>query len=550
MIQQQPTRLLTIEQIRHVERMAIEQLQISGEEMMQRAGRAAVEIMSDFFPSKPVSVIVFCGGGHNGGDGYVLAQLLHELDIAVTLIALKPINQLPPVAKKAAKACQKAGLSIEPLTEDSNVDDLELTEYDLIIDAILGIGLAQEVTGIAKHAIELVNQAGVETSVLSLDVASGVDADTGRVWGDAVKADLVVTFIAGKPGLFTGDAVNYCQQVVCADLDLDELVTEQPNQIEGLDYTVFSEIFLLPRRAGVHKGQLGHALIIGGDLGMPGAAILAGEACLRSGVGLVTIATQPQHVSAVVARAPELMVYGVTQASDLQPLIDKADVIAIGPGLADSAWSQAMFDAVIQMDKPLVIDAGALTLLAKAPQMNNRWILTPHPGEAARLLATTVTEIQNDRRAAIKQLEQQYGGIVVLKGAGTLIEIPETVTQICMACLPSLATAGSGDVLTGAITSFVAQRFPTEVAAVLGVLVHAEAGRLAGRDGERGTRATDLLTGLRQAANPLQLTRAKQKEDVLKYLLTERLSQELENFEMGLDELDLSTEENEEESYH
>jgi hydroxyethylthiazole kinase-like uncharacterized protein yjeF len=542
---QAPKRLFSVARIRQIEQAVMENNHVSGEELMQRAGQTALEVVSNFF-AETTSVIIFCGGGNNGGDGYVLAKLAHEASIAVTVVALKPVDELPPIAKKAAKACEELGIAIESFVDDGR--HLEIADYDLIVDAILGIGLQQEVTGAARSAIELINQVCPDVPVLSLDVPSGVDADTGEVLGDAVEADLVLTFIAGKPGLFTGDAVNYCRQVLCGDLGLEDWLTQYDCQAECMHYASLAETFLLPRRAGAHKGYFGHVLIVGGDLGMPGAAILAGEACLRSGAGLVTVATQPQHVPAVVARAPELMARGVTQATDLIPLIDKADVIAVGPGLSDSEWSQDLFYALTYIDKPLIVDAGALTLLERQPQHNPHWILTPHPGEAARLMNTTVDEVQGDRFGAVEQLQQQYGGIVILKGAGTLIKSEDLVTQVCMSSMPSLATAGTGDVLTGVVASLVAQRFPTMIAAMLGVLVHTEAGRLAGQEGERGTRATDLMDGLRQAVNPLQLTRAKQKEEALHYLLTERVLGE-ENIDFDLDELNFGVEDDDE-SYH
>lgn len=263
--------------------------------------------------------------------------------------------------------------------------------------------------------------------------------------------------------------------------------------------------YLTPRPREANKGHFGHVLVIGGDFGMEGAVRLAGEAALRSGAGLVTIATHPDHAVAISAACPELMCRGVETEADLIALLEKATVTVIGPGLGRMKWGKALLAHVLQTSLPLVVDADALNQLAESQQQHSRdnWILTPHPGEAARLLKQSVSEVQKDRVLAILALQTQYNGVIVLKGAGTLVVGSDKVPALCTAGNPGMATAGMGDVLSGIIAALVAQGLSLEEAARLGVCAHATAGDLAANvSGERGLMARDLLEGIRQCLNP------------------------------------------------
>jgi NAD(P)H-hydrate epimerase len=270
--------------------------------------------------------------------------------------------------------------------------------------------------------------------------------------------------------------------------------------MQKLQLAQFSE-YLKPRPRDSHKGTFGHVLIVGGEYGFSGAVRLAGEAALRVGAGVVSIATRPEHAISLNAMQPELMCHGIKSTKNLLPLIAKATVIVIGPGLGQSNWAKDLLKCVIQSKKLLLLDADALNLLAKKAHHYPSWILTPHPGEAARLLQTKTEVIQQDREAAVMQIQKKYGGVCVLKGAGTLIVGEESTPAMCEAGNPGMATAGMGDVLSGVIGGLAAQNIPLIVAAQLGVLVHAEAGDLAAKDGERGMVASDLFPFLRQQVN-------------------------------------------------
>lgn len=258
---------------------------------------------------------------------------------------------------------------------------------------------------------------------------------------------------------------------------------------------------LKPRPRDAYKGLFGHALIVGGDYGMPGAVRLAGEAALRIGAGLVSIATKKEHVSAMVSERPEMMAHGIETANDLARLLKKATVLVVGTGLGQTSWSQHLFNQVLTTSQVKVIDADALNLLAKQPKKSEHWILTPHPGEAARLLQCDIKDILADRIYSVKKLQQKYGGVIVLKGAGSLICTAKSVS-ICQAGNPGMASGGMGDILSGVIGGLLAQHFTLQQAAELGVYVHAAAGDMAAaQGGERGLLASDLLTYLRKLIN-------------------------------------------------
>lgn len=261
--------------------------------------------------------------------------------------------------------------------------------------------------------------------------------------------------------------------------------------------------FLPPRQRDAHKGHFGHVLIVGGDHGMPGAARMAGESALRTGAGLVTVATRPEHISAIIAGRPELMCHGVKKASDLEILFKRATTIVLGPGLGRSAWSKELFACVMQSSLPLVVDADALFWLAQFELSRENWVLTPHPGEAANLLQTKSQGIQENRLGALGMLQQQYGGVIVLKGAGTLVLGKSHQPHICPSGNPGMATGGMGDILSGIIAALIAQGIELEHAAQIGVSLHAQAGdHIAKKLGERGMLATDLLPYIRELVNP------------------------------------------------
>jgi NAD(P)H-hydrate epimerase len=331
-------------------------------------------------------------------------------------------------------------------------------------------------------------------------VPSGLDADTGQIPGVAVRADRTVSFIAAKRGLHTGRAAN-----VAGTLELDVLgLPESLWRDTAPDAQLLVAAHLPPRPRDANKGTNGHVLAIGGEHGMAGAIRLSGEAALRAGAGLVSVATRAEHLLALNAARPELMAHGVDGPQTLEPLLARASVLAVGPGLGQGAWSHALWLTALDSGKPLVLDADGLNLLAREPRrFAQPAVLTPHPGEAARLLGGTVAGVEADRFAAVRALADRFHAVVVLKGSGSLIADADGRLGVCPWGNPGMATGGMGDLLTGIVAALLAQGCDAWLAACLGVGLHARAGDCAARQGERGLLATDLLAPLRALGNGL-----------------------------------------------
>jgi hydroxyethylthiazole kinase-like uncharacterized protein yjeF len=489
------TQIYQVAQIREFENIARERFGISESEMMQRAGMAAFNYLTQRWPDAK-SIAVFCGTGNNGGDGYILAEAAHKKGLQVQVYQIGDPDKLTDSATAAYVSCKKAGVSIQALYQHA-----PWHSADVLVDAIYGIGLHDDIPYEIRHFFSKINK--LQIPVLALDIPSGVYADTGAVLSIAVKATATITFIGVKFGLVTGNGINYAGDVHCDDLKFPAEIFAQSNSstLPEINFADFTKE-LKPRPRDMHKGQAGHVLIVGGDPGHSGAPRLAAEAAFRIGAGLVTVATHPDHAAEFNLALPEIMCIAANRASDLKKILSEATVIVVGPGLGQSSWAKELLKAVFETSLPLVVDADALNLLAENPSKRSNWILTPHPGEAARLLKNTTAEIQEDRVEAIKALQQRYDGICVLKGAGTLVNGPLAATVICYAGNPGMATAGMGDVLSGVIGGLVAQKIPLLVAAKLGVLVHATAGDKAAEvGGERGMIATDLMPYLREVMN-------------------------------------------------
>jgi len=319
----------------------------------------------------------------------------------------------------------------------------------------------------------------------------------------AVKADLTVTFIAVKQGLLTHKGPAHCGTLVADSLQIpDRLFSEVSATAKVMEWKDMQA--RLPKRdRDAHKGRYGHVLIIGGDYGMGGAVRMAAEGACRVGSGLVSVATRPEHVPVVCTNRPEIMCHQVATAKDLEKLLQKATVVIIGPGLGKTEWAEMLLECVLAYDHPKLLDADALNLLSKIPSHSDQWVLTPHPGEASRLLACSTKAIQADRFAAIDSLQEKFGGVVVLKGAGTLIKAGKGLLKICNSGNPGMASGGMGDVLSGVIGGFMAQQLPLQLATEMGVMTHAMAADMAAKEGgERGLLATDLMQHLRFLVNP------------------------------------------------
>lgn len=482
--------LYTVEQVRALDRQAIDGLGISGFELMRRAAWAGLSSLQRHWPQAR-HVAVHCGPGNNGGDGFLLATLAREAGLQVVVIALADTAQGD--AARARQAWESAGRAVSLWDANST-----LPSVDVHVDALYGTGLKRSSEPAVATLIEQINASG--TPVLALDVPSGLDADTGRSPGAAIRADVTVSFIAAKRGLYTGRAA-----ALVGTLELDALgLPESLWQNTVADAYLLLPSQLPPRARDVHKGDNGHVLAIGGDHGMAGAIRLCGEAALRSGAGLVSVATQAEHLIALNGARPELMAHAVNGPQALEPLIARADVLAVGPGLGQSAWGHALWLTALDSRKTLVLDADGLNLLAREPhRFEQQVVVTPHPGEAARLLSTSITEIEADRFAAARALASRYGAVVVLKGAGSLIADPDGRLAVCPWGNPGMASGGIGDLLTGVIAALLAQGCSAWEAASLGVSLHARAGDRAARKGERGLIASDLLAPLHALGNGL-----------------------------------------------
>ncbi len=487
-----PPRLYLAEQVRRLDRCVIDQFGIPGLTLMERAGAAAFELLRMRWPDVR-TITVLCGIGNNGGDGFVLARLALQAGLAVHLLQLGDADRLQGDALTCAEKFVQAGGRIAPY------DGLEFPT-DLIVDGVLGTGLERAVSGVWEAALMAANRH--PAPVLALDIPSGLHADSGRIMGCAIRAEATVSFIGLKQGMFSGEGPACCGRVAFADLDVPaEVYARVSPSARLLRWPLFAEQ-LKPRRRTLHKGDCGHLLLVGGDQGFAGAIRLAGEAGLRSGAGLVSIATRPEHAALIAAQRPELMCHGIEQPEALLPLLARADAVAIGPGLGQGRWGQRMLRRVLQSNLPLVVDADALNLLALEPERRENWVLTPHPGEAGRLLGCSTGEVQTDRFAAVARLQQRYGGVVLLKGAGTLISAdPQILIGVCHAGNPGMASGGMGDLLTGIIAALMVQGETPGRATEMGVCLHGAAGDLAAEAGERGMLASDLLPAIRHLMN-------------------------------------------------
>jgi ADP-dependent NAD(P)H-hydrate dehydratase / NAD(P)H-hydrate epimerase len=450
-----------------------------GFELMQRAAHAAWRALRRRWPEAG-EITVLAGRGNNAGDGYLIAALARRAGWRVRVLALGEPAALGGDAAQAHAEAQAAGVEIRPWSECAPL-------AGVLVDALLGTGLSGAVREPYAQAIRLMGASGLP--VLAVDIPSGLHADSGAPLGVAVRAELTVTFIGLKLGLLTGAGPELCGELQFDDLQGDaELLAQAPSVAQRLDVANLPR--LAPRVPTAHKGQFGHLLVVGGDLGMGGAA-------------LVSLATREEHVAAALVRRPEVMCAGVLSANQLLPLLERADVCVVGPGLGQGAWGRGLLSAVAAVERPQVWDADALNLLAAgrvaAPRLG---VLTPHPGEAARLLGITTAEVQADRPAAARALAQRLGLVVVLKGAGSLIAAPDGRLALCDRGHPAMAGAGLGDVLAGLLGALLAQGLAPFEAACLAVWLHARAGERLAEQG-RGLAAGDLPPAIRQLLEEL-----------------------------------------------
>ena len=500
-----PQELYTAEQVRQLDRYMIDGVAghpgMDSFALMQRAASAAWTEILQRWPAlyEGSHLQVFCGAGNNGGDGYLIAALAADQYIPVSVVSLKDPDSLQGDALKAFQHCQSRNVSIEAWSEKPAVDG------DILVDSLLGTGLSGPVRDDFQDVIHRINQSG--KPVVAIDIPSGLCSDTGSVLGIAVKAELTVTFIGMKQGLLTGRGPAFVGELRYASLDVPDVVFQQMSPASyRLSHRKLSGL-IQPRWRDAHKGDNGHVLVIGGNHGMPGAVIMAAEAAMHCGAGKVSVATRPEHLTALAIRRPEVMAFSVSGKAALMPLLSDKSVIVVGPGLGATPWGFELLEQALSSELPVVLDADALNLLSEHPRLRRARkspvILTPHPGEAARLLGMDTGSVQKNRVSAVFRLAQIYRSCVVLKGAGTLIQDGDLLS-VCSAGNPGMAVAGMGDVLSGVIGALIAQGLPAADAARLGVWLHARgADILVAQQGEIGLLATEIIPSIRQQLNEL-----------------------------------------------
>jgi len=479
-----PRALYTAAQVRELDRCAIEDCGIDGYALMQRAGAAAFRLLRLRWPGAR-RIAVFCGGGNNGGDGLVIARLARAAGLeAVVGLGREPAALAGAAARAWADWAADGGGAHALAAVDPGA-------VDVVVDALLGTGLDRAVRGSVAEAIARINEAGRPT--LAVDLPSGLQADTGTVLGDAVRAAATISFIGAKRGLYTADAPEHTGPVFLDDLDVPPAVFADAGAVVRYLGDAADVPPVPQRRPCAHKGEAGHVLIAGGNHGYAGAARMAGETALRCGAGLVSVATRAAHAPALAAARPELMAHGIEDPAQALPLLlERASVIAIGPGLGRDGWARAALRRVLGAQKrPRVLDADALNLLAEhsgAVHLEPTDVITPHPGEAARLLDTETAEVQADRFAAVSALRARLGCTVVLKGAGTVIAPADGgALDLLPQALGAMAVGGMGDVLTGVIAALMGQGLASADAARLGVWLHAAAATRLARAGQGPT---------------------------------------------------------------
>jgi len=505
--------------IRAMDKTAIEKYGIPGATLMENAGkgvaRAALSMLGP--DATGFRVVILCGKGNNGGDGFVAARYLRETGVEVTVLSLCEVRSLKGDAATAALAWTGSGGHVEELLSIEAVQGAAsaIEEASLVIDAIFGTGLTVEPTGLHAEAIRLINRSSKK--VLSIDIPSGVDATTGAVLGAAVKADVTATMAMPKLGLFLSPGRAHAGRVEVVDIGLPPEVTEDesikwnllaPSDIAGI---------LRPREADSYKSSHGHLLVLAGSPGMTGAAFMCATAAMRAGAGLVT-AGVPESLHAIMeTKTAEVMTIGLPETvskrlgvcsfDEIKRVSKGKSAIVIGPGAGASEELAGLISLILnEVRVPVVIDADGLNSLAlktfSLKGVKSEVVLTPHPGEMARLLGSDIRSVQADRVGAAERLADMTGATVVLKGAYTVIACPGGQIYLNPTGNPGLATAGTGDVLSGMIGAFLAQGYPASEAILAAVYIHGlAADEAVKKTGEIGMMATDLFEYIPRLVN-------------------------------------------------
>jgi NAD(P)H-hydrate epimerase len=517
-------RVLNTQQMREADRRTIDEIGIPAIVLMENAGRQAVAAMEAAFEDLPTSHVgVLCGRGNNGGDGFVVARTLLQRGVEASVFLLGGVADVRGDARTNLEVLGRIGLTVVEITnaQEWELHFSEISRCDVLVDAILGTGFHGQLSGLLETVVADVNGLGVP--VVAIDLPTGVSADSADVEGEAIEATMTVTLAAPKIPLLLPPADSHSGDLVIADIGipLPLLDDVEGPYIELLTRERMRE--LVPARAAdSHKGDFGRVLVIAGSLGRSGAAHLAAVGALRSGAGLVTIATPKSCLPIVAAMAPEYMTEGLEETAAgtvdyaaLDRVLElKADVIAVGPGLGQSPGTAAFVQGLVERaGVPLVIDADALNAFAGDPdRLTGRdgvdVVITPHPGEMARLLNTSVEAVQHDRLRHATEFAAHHRVHVVLKGHRTIVAGPDNRAFINLTGNSGMATGGTGDLLTGMIAAWFGQLLDAEAACKLAVYLHGAAGDLAEADeGDVALVAGDIATRLGDAVMELTARR-------------------------------------------
>jgi NAD(P)H-hydrate epimerase len=520
--------IISTEQMRELDRRTIEECDIKGEVLMERAGSGVamlVRRMAEVAGFMNPTIHIIAGRGQNGGDAFVVARLLKEAGYLVEVWLAARINQISGDALIHYGRMKKAGVEAYeiPSMEDWQAMIRNSFYSEIVVDGVLGTGISGPARGPAAGAIQYIRARSQDSLIVSIDIPSGLNGDTGLAEGDAVIADLTATIGLPKIGLVDQNAVDNVGTLDVVDIGIPDELLEDITPQRDLEFLHLSDLKILfkRRRRDSHKGDYGHVLVVGGSRLHTGAPALCARAALRSGAGLVTAMVPALLQGPMISDTPELMVWagkenenGELAASNIEWLsanLDRFQAVVIGPGLTSGTDAKKLVEWVIQHARvPVVLDADAVNICAEKPEALKSasipLVLTPHPGELARLLHTTSASVQKDRNAAIQQAVNITGSTVILKGAGTLIAAPGKSMQVNLNGNPGMATAGSGDVLAGILGGLLAQKFAPYDAARCAVFTHGRAGDYGSwRRCQAGLLAGDIIEELPYAMRDLAL---------------------------------------------
>ena len=505
-------KVVTAQQIQNLDRRTIREFGIPGIVLMENAGRGTVDAVYKYFSEDSLQrIVIFAGSGNNGGDGFVIGRHLINRGVETEVFLLTKKEKLKGDARTNMELYQK----LRPIYELQSKKDLtkfktKIIHADLIVDAILGTGLNSEVKGFYREVIDYINTLAIP--VAAVDIPSGINADTGKILGTAVQADLTATFGLPKIGLLIYPGADAAGNLDVVDISIPEYLVQEENiHTELLEEEEMCSL-LQPRGADTHKGHYGHLLVVAGSVGKTGAAAMTAEAGLRVGAGLVTLGI-PESLNPIMEmKLTEVMTEPLPETSfqsfskkalpKIENLLEGKNALALGPGISTHPETVEVVHWIVRnCQVPLIIDADGINALAEKPNLLKKskapLLLTPHPGEMARLVKTSTKELQGDRVGAAKNFAQKNGVYLALKGARTIIAEPNGNVYINPTGNPGMASGGSGDVLTGMIAGLAAQGYTLSEAVRLGVFLHGYSADLAGEEiGEISLTAVDILNSI------------------------------------------------------